>query len=79
MKETKKELTEGIVIKDSSCHFGIDKALDTVVRNIWFLSPLVPSKQEKDIQTETTYLVCLLLQNKSFVKVNIDVSALKNV
>ena len=30
MKETKKELTEGIVIKDSSCHFGIDKALDTM-------------------------------------------------
>ena len=48
----------------------------SMVRNIWFLSPLVPSKQEKDIQTETTYLVCLLLQNKSF---NIDGSALKNV
>ena len=30
VKETKKELTEGIVIKDSSCHFSIDKALDTV-------------------------------------------------
>ena len=25
-----KRLTESIMIKDSSCHFGIDKALDTV-------------------------------------------------
>ena len=36
------------------------------MRNIWFLSPLIPSKREKNIQTETI-----------FVKVNIDGSMLK--
>ena len=32
---------------------------ETEVWNIWFLSPLVPSKREKNIQTEN--LVCLNL------------------
>ena len=31
-------------------------SLVSEVRNIWFLSPLVPSKREKNIQTETTCL-----------------------
>ena len=38
---------------------------DTKLRNIWFLSPLVPSKREKNIL--------------SFVKVNIDGSVLKKI
>ena len=50
-KSSQKELIEksGVVIK---------------VRNIWFLSPLVPSKREKNIQTETTQFdsVCIFFE-----------------
>ena len=31
-----------------TCHWA------SVVRNIWFLCPLFPSKREKNVQTETT-------------------------
>ena len=31
------------------------------VRKIWFLSPLVPSKQEKNLQTETTKFVSICI------------------
>ena len=32
------------------------RKVDARVRNIWFLSPIVPSTWERNIQTETTYL-----------------------
>ena len=40
--------------------FGKIGSFGPRVRNIWFLSPLVPSKREKNIQTENN-LACLSL------------------
>ena len=38
------------------------------VGNIWFLSPLIPSKQEQNIQTETTWFasVCIFFEESVF-------------
>ena len=39
----------------------------TQVRNIWFFSPLVPSKREKNIQTVTTQFVsvCIIFEGRA--------------
>ena len=43
------------------------KSIGTKVRNIWFLSPLVLSKREKNIQTETTQFVsvCIFFEHRA--------------
>ena len=61
-KETKKVLTEGIVIKDSSCHFGIDKALDAVA-NLTEISGSKLDVKKTGVAIITTRLVRIMAES----------------
>ena len=49
------------------CHAAPNIELANMVRNIWFLPPLILSKWEKNIQTETSYFfsVCIFFEHRA--------------
>ena len=79
------QLDENYLVANVPFNYYYTAEMLQKVRNIWFLSPLVPSKREKNVQTETFSLSQFVyflrieppIVRKYFVKVNIDGSVLK--